>query len=85
MSLEENHRDDDKREHLARQSNKHLEQCCGSNGLCSHEVLQDKEADSVSKVIPDKYMRKVPFLLVLLIIFCFTILAQFLALFPSLI
>ncbi|XP_024025245.1 NAD(H) kinase 1 isoform X1 [Morus notabilis] len=61
MSLEENHRDDDKREHLARQSNKHLEQCCGSNGLCSHEVLQDKEANSDSKVIPDKYTRKASF------------------------
>ncbi|GMN26243.1 hypothetical protein TIFTF001_001231 [Ficus carica] len=61
LSLDEDHRDADRRENLAGQSNKHVEQCCGSNGLCSHEVLRNGEADSDSKVVQDKYTRKASF------------------------
>lgn len=40
---------------LAEQS----DECCGKNGICSHEVLQDGEPDRNSTVGQNKMMRKV--------------------------
>lgn len=37
------------------------ELCCGSNGICSHEVLRDGESENGSKMGSDKYTRKVNF------------------------
>ncbi|XP_062014891.1 NAD(H) kinase 1 isoform X1 [Rosa rugosa] len=48
-SHRENNRDDERIENLARRSNDQSEQCCGSNGICSHEVLRDGECDTDSK------------------------------------
>lgn len=42
---------------LAEQS----DECCGKNGICSHEVLQDGEPDSNSTVGKNKMMRKASF------------------------
>lgn len=44
---------------LTSQSGKQPENCCGVNGICSHEVLRDGEAGSYSKVVPNKLMKKV--------------------------
>lgn len=55
----ENNGNDERAENLASQSNEQSEQCCGSNGICSHEVLRDGESDSASKVVPNKFTRKV--------------------------
>lgn len=40
---------------LAEQS----DECCGKNGICTHEVLQDGEPDCNSTVGKNKMMRKV--------------------------
>lgn len=61
-SYRENNGDDDRTENLARRSNDQSEQCCGSNGIFSHEVLQDGESDSDSKCLLNKFAEKVTFL-----------------------
>lgn len=33
--------------------------CCGENGICSHEVLQNGETEVGSKTMQFKFMRKV--------------------------
>ncbi|XP_018507032.1 NAD(H) kinase 1 isoform X1 [Pyrus x bretschneideri] len=48
-------------ENLSSQSNEQSEQCCGMNGICSHEVLRDDESCSDSKVFPNKLTRKASF------------------------
>ena len=58
-SCVENKGDDEKTDNLARISNDQTEQCCGSNGICSHEVLRDGECDSDSKLLLNKFARKV--------------------------
>ncbi|KAK6925579.1 NAD kinase, partial [Dillenia turbinata] len=35
--------------------------CCGENGICSHEVLQDGETDSDSKFVCENFKRKASF------------------------
>ncbi|KAK9939621.1 hypothetical protein M0R45_016311 [Rubus argutus] len=57
-SYRENNGDDDRTENLARRSNDQSEQCCGSNGIFSHEVLQDGESDSDSKCLLKQICRK---------------------------
>ncbi|KAL6202755.1 hypothetical protein ACLB2K_026460 [Fragaria x ananassa] len=60
-SHRESNRDDERIENLARRSNDQSEQCCGSNGICSHEVLRDGECDSDSKLLLHKFARKASF------------------------
>lgn len=59
QSLREHHSDDERMENLCTQSSIQSEYCCGMNGICSHEVLQDGGADSDPNVLPNKFMRKV--------------------------
>ncbi|ONI13905.1 hypothetical protein PRUPE_4G254100 [Prunus persica] len=61
QSHRENNGDDERTENLASRSNEQSEQCCGSNGICSHEVLRDGDRDSASKVVPNKCARKASF------------------------
>ncbi|KAH0987592.1 hypothetical protein GBA52_014769 [Prunus armeniaca] len=61
QSHRENNGDDERTENLASRSNEQSEQCCGSNGICSHEVLRDGDRDSASKVDPNKFARKASF------------------------
>ncbi|KAL6205069.1 hypothetical protein ACLB2K_022333 [Fragaria x ananassa] len=60
-SHRESNRDDERIVNLARRSNDQSEQCCGSNGICSHEVLRDGECDSDSKLLLHKFARKASF------------------------
>ncbi|XP_015875730.1 NAD(H) kinase 1 isoform X1 [Ziziphus jujuba] len=61
-SLKEHHSDDERMETLASQSSMQPEYCCGRNGICSHEVLRDGEADSEPNFLPNnKFMRKASF------------------------
>ncbi|XP_034211129.1 NAD(H) kinase 1 isoform X2 [Prunus dulcis] len=61
QSHRENNGDDERTKNLASRSNEQSEQCCGSNGICSHEVLRDGDRDSASKVVPNKFARKASF------------------------
>ncbi|XP_050370586.1 NAD(H) kinase 1 isoform X2 [Argentina anserina] len=60
-SSRENNGDDERIKNLATRSNDQSEQCCGSNGIWSHEVLQDGECDSDSKSLLNKFARKASF------------------------
>ncbi|KAF3452512.1 hypothetical protein FNV43_RR02945 [Rhamnella rubrinervis] len=61
QSLREHHSDDEGMENLCTQSSIQSEQCCGMNGICSHEVLRDGGADSDPSVLTNKFMRKASF------------------------
>lgn len=59
QSLKEHHSDDERMENLCSQSSRQPENCCGMNGICSHEVLRNGEGDADATVLPNKFMRKV--------------------------
>lgn len=44
---------------LSNGSSELSEKCCGQNGICTHEVLQDGEPEVGSKTVQYKFMRKV--------------------------
>ncbi|KAG6588197.1 NAD(H) kinase 1, partial [Cucurbita argyrosperma subsp. sororia] len=46
---------------LSPQATEQSERCCGTNGICSHEILQDRDIDSISQMASKKYARKAPF------------------------
>ncbi|KAM1000436.1 hypothetical protein ACFX2A_007183 [Malus domestica] len=60
QSSKENNCIDERTENLGSQSNEQSEQCCGRNGICSHEVLRD-ESCSDSKAFLNIYTRKASF------------------------
>ncbi|CAN6557616.1 unnamed protein product [Malus baccata var. baccata] len=60
QSSKENNCIDERTENLGSQSNVQSEQCCGRNGICSHEVLRD-ESCSDSKAFLNIYTRKASF------------------------
>ncbi|TQE01839.1 hypothetical protein C1H46_012463 [Malus baccata] len=60
QSSKENNCIDERTENLGSQSNEQSEQCCGRNGICSHEVLRD-ETYSDSKAFLNIYTRKASF------------------------
>ncbi|KAL5567094.1 hypothetical protein UlMin_030258 [Ulmus minor] len=61
MSVREKYSDDEWVENSTNQSSNTPQLCCQSNGICSHEVLRDGGADSNSKTVSDKFMRKASF------------------------
>lgn len=67
FSSEEHNRDlnDDRPENfehqpeLSNEDGELSEMCCGQNGICTHEVLQDGETEVGSNTVQYKFMRKV--------------------------
>ncbi|GAB4835244.1 hypothetical protein Ancab_000153 [Ancistrocladus abbreviatus] len=43
------------------QRNEQTPKCCGQNGICTHEVLRDGEADCDSEMAKDRMMKKASF------------------------
>ncbi|KAG7023848.1 NAD(H) kinase 1 [Cucurbita argyrosperma subsp. argyrosperma] len=58
---ERNGYDSKRSNNLTPQATEQSDWCCGSNGICSHEVLQDGDVNSVSQKGSGKSTRKAPF------------------------